>query len=85
MKDWSAQVEDARRLVEEVAKKIDAGIEVIGNVRKGLEHDTYEIFLVKEEKKRKVFFSFEDIINAQTDSTELEDKLRNTWEAEPKE
>ena len=30
-----------------------------------------------------MIISFEDIINAQTDSTDLEDRLRSVWEAEP--
>jgi hypothetical protein len=84
MKDWGAQVETARGLVEEIVKEIDAGIEVIGNPNKGLESDTYEIFLVKEEKRRNLLVSFEEIINAQSDPTELKNKLKSTWETGPK-
>ncbi|MBA7579824.1 MAG: hypothetical protein GH159_00900 [Dehalococcoidia bacterium] len=83
MKEWSAEVKEVVRLVDKIVKRFDEGIKVVGDIEKGFKNETCEIFLVKENKKRKVIISFEDITNAQTDSTDLEDKLRNAWEAEP--
>ncbi|MBA7642658.1 hypothetical protein ES703_50358 [subsurface metagenome] len=83
MKEWSAEVEKVMRLVDEIVKRFDEGIKVVGDVGKGLENDTFEIFLIKGDKKRKVIISFEDLVNAQPDYIDLENRLRNVWEAEP--
>ena len=57
MKNWSDEIEDARGVVGEIAKKIDEGIQVFGNGGAGFQNDTFEITLVKGEKKRRVIIS----------------------------
>jgi len=79
---WSDNVEEATRVVEQIAKRIDEGIQVFGNGGEGFQNDTFEIVLVKGERKRKVLVSFEDIVNAKTNSADLEAQLRKVWEAE---
>ena len=82
MKKWSDEIEDARGVVEQIAKRIDEGIQVVGNGGKGFQNDTFEIILVKGERKRRIIVSFEDIVNAKTNSADLEDQIREAWEAE---
>ena len=79
---WSNNIEEATRVVEQIVKRIDEGIQVFGNGGKGVQNDTFEIVLVKGERKRRVIVSFEDIVNAKTNSADLEDQLRKVWEAE---
>jgi len=82
VKKWSDEIEDARGVVEQIAKRIDEGIQVVGNGGKGFQNDTFEIILVKGERKRRIIVSFEDIVNAKTNSADLEDQIREAWEAE---
>ena len=82
MRKWSDEIEDARGVVEQIAKKIDEGIQVVGNGGKGFQNDTFEIILVKGERKRRIIVSFEDIVNAKTNSADLEDQIKEAWEAE---
>ena len=82
MKKWSDEIEDAREVVGQIAKRIDEGIQVVGNGGKGFQNDTFEIILVKGERKRRIIVSFEDIMNAKTNSADLEDQIREAWEAE---
>lgn len=79
---WSDNIEEATRVVEQIAKRIDEGIQVLGNGGKGFQNDTFEIVLVKGERKRRVIVSFEDIVNAKTNPADLEDRLRKVWEVE---
>ncbi len=81
MKKWSDETEDARGVVEQSAKRIDEGIQVFGNGGKGFQNDTFEIILVKGERKRRIIVSFEDIVNAKANSTDLEELIRRVWEA----
>jgi len=53
VKNWSDEIEDAKGVVGEIAKKIDEGIQVFGNGGTGFQNDTFEIFLVKGEKIEK--------------------------------
>ncbi len=85
MKKWSDEVEDARGVVEQIAKRIDEGIQVFGNGGKGFQNDTFEIILVKGERKRRIIVSFEDIVNAKTNPSDLEELIRKVWEAESNE
>lgn len=78
----SDEIEETRRLVEQIAKRIGEGIQVFTNGGEGFHNDTFEIVLVKGERKRRVIVSFEDIVNAKTNSADLEDQLRKVWEAE---
>ncbi len=80
---WSNNVEEATRVVEQIAKSIDEGIQVFGNGGKGIQNDTFETVLVKGERKRRVIVSFEDIVNAKANSADLEEQLRKVWEAKP--
>ena len=82
MKKWSDEIEDARGVVEQIAKRIDEEIQVVGNGGKGFQNDTFEIILVKGERKRRIIVSFEDIVNAKANSADLEDQIREAWEAE---
>jgi len=79
---WSDNIEEATRVVEQIAKRIDEGIQVLGDGGKGFQNDTFEIVLVKGERKRRVIVSFEDIVNAKANPADLEDRLRKVWEAE---
>ena len=79
---WSNHIEEATRVVEQIAKRIDEGIQVFGNGGKGFQNDTFEIILVKGERKRRIIVSFEDIVNAKANSADLEDQIREAWEAE---
>ena len=78
---WSSNIEEATRVVEQIAKRIDEGIQVFGNGGKGFQNDTFEIILVKGERKRRIIVSFEDIVNAKANSTDLEELIRRVWEA----
>ena len=78
----SDEIEETRRLVEQIAKRIGEGIQVFANGGEGFHNNTFEIVLVKGERKRRVIVSFEDIVNAKTNSAELEDRVRKVWEAE---
>ncbi|MEE8413849.1 MAG: hypothetical protein V3R96_04795 [Dehalococcoidales bacterium] len=82
MKKWSDEIEDARGVVEQIVKRIGEGIQVFGNGGKGFHNDTFEIVLVEEERKRIMIVTWEEIVNAKTNSTELEDRVRKVWEAE---
>ncbi len=82
MKKWSDEIEDARGVVEQIAKRIDEGIQVVGNGGEGFQNDTFEIILVKGEWKRRIIVSFEDIVNAKNNPSDLEEQLRKVWEAE---
>ncbi len=79
---WSAEIEEARRVVEQIAKRIGEGIQVFGNGGKGFHNDTFEIVLVEGERKRRMIITWEEIVNAKTNSTELEERVRKVWEAE---
>ncbi len=79
---WSSNIEEATRVVEQIAKRIDEGIQVFGNGGKGFQNDTFEIVLVKGERKRGMIVTWEAIVNTKTNSTELEDRVRKVWEAE---
>ncbi len=82
MNKWSDEIEDARGVVEQIVKRIGEGIQVFGNGGKGFHNDTFEIVLVEEERKRIMIVTWEEIVNAKTNSTELEDRVRKVWEAE---
>ena len=81
MKKWSDEIEDARRVVEQTAKRIDEEIQVTGNGGKGFDNDTFEIILVKGERKRRIIVSFEDIVNAKNNPSDLKELIRKVWEA----
>ena len=70
---WSDNIEEATRVVKQIAKRIDEKIQVFGNGGKGFQNNTFEIILVKGERKRRIIVSFEDIVNAKTNSADLED------------
>jgi len=81
VKKWSDEIEDARRVVEQTAKRIDEEIQVTGNGGKGFDNDTFEIILVKGERKRRIIVSFEDIVNAKNNPSDLKELIRKVWEA----
>ena len=77
---WSDEREEARRVVEQIANRIDEGIQVFGNGGKSFYNDTFEIVLVKGERKRRIIVTDRQIINAKTDPTDLEELIRAVWE-----
>jgi len=79
---WSDEIEEARRVVEQIAKRIDEEIQVFCNGGEGFHNDTFEVVLVKGERKRRMIVTFEEIVNAKTNPTDLEDRVRRVWEAE---
>jgi hypothetical protein len=85
MKEWNNEVNEVLRLVDEIVKRIDEGIKVVVGTGKVFGNDICEVFLIKEDKKRRVIISFEDLVNEPPDYIGLENRLRNVWEAEPKE
>jgi uridylate kinase len=85
MKEWNNEVNEVLRLVDEIVKRIDKGIKVVVGTGKVFRNDICEVFLIKEDKKRKVIISFEDLVNEPPDYIGLENRLRNAWEAEPEE
>ena len=82
MKKWSDEIEGARGVVEQIAKRIDEGIQVFVNGGEGFHNNTFEIVLVEGERKRRMIVTWEEIVNAKTNSTELEDRVRKVWKAE---
>lgn len=79
---WSDEIEEARRVVEQIAKRIDEEIQVFCNGEEGYHNETFKVVLVKGERKRRMIITFEEIVNAKTNPTDLEDRVRRVWEAE---
>ena len=78
---WSDEVKNAERVVKHVIKSIDEDIQVFTDCEEGFKNDTFEVVLVKGGKRVKAIVSWEEIVNAGTNSADLEYKLRNLWEA----
>ena len=54
MKEWNNnEVNEVLRLVDEIVKRIDEDIKVIGGTGKVFGNDILEVFLIKEDKKRR--------------------------------
>ena len=72
--------EEAREIVEQVAHQIDKDIEVLASGGRSFYEDTFEILLMKGERKRSIVVTKWDIAHAKTDPADLEKEIRNVWE-----
>ncbi|MBI2917075.1 MAG: hypothetical protein HYY01_03690 [Chloroflexi bacterium] len=76
---WNVEIEDARQLIEGLAKRIDPGIrvEADGSARDGY----FDLALRKGRKVRRIRVTEEEVLNARRDPRDVMDLLWEAWQA----